>query len=92
VSAKTYEIVVRGTFDPSLVEAIDGFCVDRTGHGLTYLIGSVPDQAGLLNVLQALRDLTIPLISVNPISPDRAASSDEAALPDGDDTEGHPIG
>jgi hypothetical protein len=68
VSAQNYEIVVKGTLGPSIVSALNGFQVDHTDDGLTILVGSVPDQARLLGVLAALRDLTIPLVSVNPVS------------------------
>ena len=66
MNVETYEIVVKGTFEPSLISDIDGFTVDRIENGYTYLIGSVPDRVRLLGVLQALQDLTIPLVSVNP--------------------------
>lgn len=77
VSAETYELVVKGTFEPSLIAEIHGFRVDRTDQGLTYLVGDVPDQARLLGVLEALRDLTIPLVSVNPVPTGRPLAGDK---------------
>jgi hypothetical protein len=68
VSAETYEIVVKGTLSPALVAAFDGFTVSRADHGLTHLVGWVPDQARLHGLLDLLRDLTIELVSVNPVS------------------------
>jgi hypothetical protein len=92
VSAENYEIVVKGTFGPSIVSALRGFRVDHTDNGLTVLVGSVPDQARLLGVLAALRDLTIPLVSVNPVSPDTPNLPDENGPTSADTTEGHPHG
>jgi hypothetical protein len=86
VGAETYEIVVRGTFDSSLVEAPHSFYIDRTAHGLTYLIGSVPDQTQLLKVLHALRGLTIPLIVMKSVSQESPDPPEKASLPDGGGT------
>jgi hypothetical protein len=67
LSAETFEIVVKGTLSPALVAAIDGFTVSSSDRGLTRLVGTVPDQARLLGLLENLRDLTIELVSVNPL-------------------------
>ncbi|MGP0029037.1 MAG: hypothetical protein ACLPVF_00860 [Acidimicrobiales bacterium] len=52
---------------PTLVAALDGFDVSHVDHGLTYLVGWVPDQARLHGVLELLRDLNIELASLNPV-------------------------
>jgi hypothetical protein len=65
VGAKSFEIVVKGRLSPTLTAAIDGFEVIRCDHGLTHLVGWVPDQARLHSTLELLRDLNIELISVN---------------------------
>jgi len=73
LGAETFEIVVKGRLSPTLVAAINGFEVSRCDHGLTHLVGWVPDQARLHSVLELLRDLNIELASVNPVSfPDPA--------------------
>lgn len=76
MGAETFEIVVRGRLSPTLVAALDGFEVSRCDHGLTHLVGWVPDQARLHSVLEILRDLNIELTSVNPapaLDPDLGA-------------------
>ncbi len=64
---ENFEIVVKGRLSPTLVAAIDGFEVSHCDHGLTHLIGWVPDQARLHCTLELLRDLNIELASVNPV-------------------------
>ena len=74
LGAETFEIVVKGRLSPTLVAALDGFEVSRCDHGLTHLVGWVPDQARLHSVLEILRDLNIELASVNPApTPDHGA-------------------
>ena len=67
MGANSFEIVVKGRLSPTLTAAIDGFEVSRCDHGLTHLVGWVPDQARLHSTLELLRDLNIELISVNPV-------------------------
>lgn len=66
MSAQSFEIVVRGRLSPMLVAAIEGFEVRAVDHGLTHLIGWVPDQARLFGLFEVLSDLNIELESVNP--------------------------
>jgi hypothetical protein len=67
LSAETFEIVVKGRLSPTLVAALDGFEVSQCDHGMTHLVGWVPDQARLHSTLEVLRDLNIELTSVNPV-------------------------
>ena len=67
MAAQTFEIVVRGRLSPTLAAALDGFEVSRCEHGMTHLVGWVPDQARLHSTLELLRDLNIELASVNPV-------------------------
>jgi hypothetical protein len=69
MGAQTFEIVIKGRLSPTLIAAIDGFEVSRCEHGLTHLVGWVPDQARLHSTLELLRDLNIELASVNPMDP-----------------------
>jgi hypothetical protein len=66
MSARSYEIQVKGTLSPTLVTAIEGFEVSCVEQGRTTLVGWVPDQARLFSTLQLLRDLNIELVSLNP--------------------------
>ena len=66
-----FEIVVKGRLSPTLIVAIDGFDVSHYDHGLTHLVGWVPDQARRHSTLDILRDLNIELASVNPAGADQ---------------------
>jgi len=72
LGAETFEIVVKGRLSPTLVAALDGFEVSHCDHGLTHLVGWVPDQARLHSLLGLLRDLNIELASVNPVASGRS--------------------
>jgi hypothetical protein len=61
-----YEIVVDGQLSPRWATWFDGFTVSGEADGTTVLRGSVVDQAALHGLLQRLRDLGIPLISLTP--------------------------
>ncbi len=63
---ESFEIVVKGRLSPSLIEAINGFAVSRCDDGETHLVGWVQDQARLHGTLEAIGDLNIELVSLNP--------------------------
>jgi hypothetical protein len=65
VPTETFQVVIRGRLSSTLLTAIDDFEVSRCERGLTYLKGSVTDQARLHNLFGLMRDLNIELISVN---------------------------
>jgi hypothetical protein len=69
MAVETYEIVTRGRMSPSLADALDEFIVARVEHGLSHLVGTVPDQARLHDILRLLRDMNIELVSINSVSP-----------------------
>jgi hypothetical protein len=73
MSTRSYEIQVRGTLSPTLIAVIEGFEVSHVEQGRTTLVGWVPDQARLFSTLEALRDLNIELVSLNP-GPDQPIS------------------
>lgn len=60
----TYLIRVRGHPGPDWADAFDGMAVTREADGTAQLSGSVVDEAALLGLLRRLRDLGVPLISV----------------------------
>jgi hypothetical protein len=62
-----YEIRVKGHLDPSWSDWFDGLTVVHEDNGETLLVGSLVDQAALHGLLNRVRDLAIPLISVNPV-------------------------
>jgi hypothetical protein len=71
LSARSFQIEVKGTLSPTLLTAIEGFEVSRVEHGKTTLVGWVPDQARLYSTLEVFRDLNVELVSVNPCPDDQ---------------------
>lgn len=61
-----YTIVVRGHLGDRWAAWFDGFMITRQTDGTTVLRGALDDQAALHGLLQRLRDLGIPLISLTP--------------------------
>ena len=62
-----YEIRIEGRLGTRWAGWFDGLSVTTTEDGTTVLRGSVVDQAALHGLLQKLRDLGIPLISLTPV-------------------------
>ena len=61
-----YRVVVRGGLGPSFASAFEGLEL-ASREGETSLTGSFADQAQLHGLLDRLRDLGIPIVSVNPV-------------------------
>ncbi len=59
-----YEITVRGHLAPRWSAWFDGLDLTRTTDGTTVISGPIVDQAALHGLLEKLRDLGIPLISL----------------------------
>ena len=59
-----YEIRVAGNLDLRWSDWFDGFSITPVGEGETLLIGTVTDQAALHGLLHKIRDLGLPLLSV----------------------------
>jgi hypothetical protein len=59
-----YEIRVTGHLDTRWEAWFDGLSLTREGDGTTVLRGPIVDQAALHGVLQKLRDIGVPLVSV----------------------------
>ncbi|MGD9100942.1 MAG: hypothetical protein PVF45_10720 [Anaerolineae bacterium] len=60
----TYEIRVKGTLDEKWSDWFDGFSITPQADGETLLTGPVADQAALHGLLGNIRDLGLPLLSV----------------------------
>jgi hypothetical protein len=71
--APDYEIRVAGHLAPRWSAWFDGLSVVAEPDGTTVLRGPVVDQAALHGLLQKLRDVGIPLISLAPIHPTEPA-------------------
>jgi hypothetical protein len=65
--ADWYEIRVAGALGARWAMWFDGLTLADEGDGTTVIAGSVADQAALHGLLQRVRDLGIPLVSVTRI-------------------------
>ena len=65
-----YEIRVKGHLDPRWAAWFDGLSLTTTDDGTTVIRGPIVDQAALHGVLQKLRDIGVPLISVTQLRPE----------------------
>ena len=61
------EVRVRGRLDDSWADWFEGFVITRECDGTTTLAGEGIDQSALYGVLKKVRDLGMPLISVNQV-------------------------
>ena len=60
------EIRVKGQIDENWSEWFDGLTITYTDQDETILTGLIFDQAALYGLIAKLRDLGLPLVSVNP--------------------------
>jgi hypothetical protein len=69
-SPRRYEIRLKGHLDARWATWFDGLSLIREGDGTTLIHGQVADQAALHGLLQKVRDLGLPLISVIHVDPE----------------------
>ena len=67
--ARRYEIRLQGHLDSRWAAWFDGLTLTNDNDGTTLIRGPVVDQAALHGLLQKVRDLGVPLISVTQIDP-----------------------
>jgi len=67
-----YEIRVQGHVGGSWSSWFEGLSLHHEENGETVLRGAVVDQAALHGILMRIRDLGLPLVSVNRVKSDRA--------------------
>jgi len=65
-----YEIRIKGHLDDRWTAWFGGLTLTLEDNGNTLLVGPVVDQAALHGLLRKVRDLGMPLISVNSFQPD----------------------
>jgi hypothetical protein len=73
--AGRYEIRLAGHLDAHWAAWFDGLSVSGDGDGTTVISGPVADQAELHGVLQRVRDLGLPLVSVIRLESDELDST-----------------
>ena len=71
-----YEIRLKGHLGREWTHWFDGLAIIALDTGETLLTGPVVDQAALYGLLRKVRDLGIPLLSVNPVKPGQAGVSE----------------
>ena len=74
-----YQIRIKGHLGQQWTEWFEGLTITLEDNGDTLLTGPVVDQAALHGLLKKVRDLGLPLVSVNRIEPDQAAAAQAAA-------------
>jgi hypothetical protein len=71
-----YEIRIKGHLDNLRAASFEGLTVTLEENGCTVLTGPVVDQAALYGLLRKVRDLGMPLVSVDPLKPSQADMPD----------------
>jgi len=74
--AGRYEIRLQGRLDARWATWFDGLSLTHDGAGNTVVRGVVVDQAALHGLLQKVRDVGLPLVSVTRIAPDQPVPDD----------------
>jgi hypothetical protein len=69
--ARRYEIRLTGRLDAHWATWFDGLTVSQAEDGTTVISGPIADQAALHGLLQQVRDLGLPLISVRQVGTDQ---------------------
>jgi hypothetical protein len=62
-----YQIRIKGHLSPQWTDWFERLTITLEDNGETLLTGPVVDQAALYGLLKKVRDLGLPLISVNPV-------------------------
>jgi hypothetical protein len=66
---QVYQIRIEGHLSQQWMDWFDGLSITLEEDGDTLLTGPVVDQAALHGLLKKVRDLGMPLVSVNPVEP-----------------------
>jgi hypothetical protein len=74
--SQVYEIRIQGHLGPDWTDWFEGLTITLAENGETVLTGPVLDQAALFGVLRKVRDIGMPLLSVE------CMSSSHADVPD----------
>jgi hypothetical protein len=77
--AQLYEIRFRGHLSSSGAQMFEGLKMVQEPGGETVLTGPVIDQAALHGILNRIRDLGVPLLSVKRLSADKDSTERNGA-------------
>ncbi|MEI8133110.1 MAG: hypothetical protein WCG34_11805 [Leptolinea sp.] len=76
-----YQIRIRGQLDAGWTDWFEGMTISQEDNGFALLTGPVIDQSALHGLLKKIRDLGMPLLSVNRVgSENENASHDTQQL------------
>lgn len=67
-----YRIRIKGHLSPRWMDWFEGMSISLEDNGETLLTGAVVDQAALHGLLKRVRDLGLPLLSINNVEPNQA--------------------
>jgi hypothetical protein len=85
-----YRIRVKGHLGDGWADWFEGLTIGREKDGITVMVGPIADQAALYGLLVKLRNLCLPLISVNRVTMPSSGSiptvDDEGSLEEAGDT------
>ena len=73
--AGRYEIRIKGHLHARWADWFDGLRLTNGSDGTTIISGPVLDQAALHGLLQKVRDIGLPLVSVTQVDPDQPDGS-----------------
>ena len=74
--AMVYQIRIKGHLGPRWMDWFEGLTITLEEDGNTLLDGPVPDQSALHGILKKVRDLGMPLLSVNSVQSGRQQTSE----------------
>jgi hypothetical protein len=73
---KSFQIRIQGHLSQQWTDRFDGLIITLEEDGNTLLSGPVVDQPALHGILKRIRDLGMPLLSVNSVDPNPATKTD----------------
>ena len=74
------QIRIKGHLGQQWADWFEGLTIERQASGDTLLTGPVADQAALHGLLKKVRDLGLPLLSVNCVETGQGAAVDAETL------------
>ena len=76
-----YQIRIKGHLSRQRINWFEGLIITLEDNGDTLLTGTVIGQAALHGILKKVRDLGMPLLSLNSVEPGPQDTSDQTQIP-----------